>query len=257
MKKNFFITLLLLFSILGANAQTNLVPNGDFETWNSSGNPTSWSRLFSGYWLQSSDFQNGASSANMVISSGTLNYIFTPSLAVTANKTYKVTMYFKSKSGTFTNVDLRLYHTPSVFPELLIKQASTTFSTTQWQKIEFNYTSLATENIALQIWTNGALDSEMLVDNVSLVEQPGLGVEDFKNSTIKLVANHYLNKITFNNAKDLSNVVIYTVDGKQVINSSFNDFSDQKEIDLSTINKGIYIAKFSENGKTYTQKFIR
>jgi hypothetical protein len=257
MKKSYFLTLLLLFPILGAIAQTNLVQNGDFENWNSSGNPISWSRFFNGFWTQSSDAQNGVSSANMIIASGTLNYIFSTPIAVTMNKTYKATIYFKSRLGTFTNIDLRLYHKPGAFPELLTNQASTSFSTTAWQKIEFDYIAKATENITFEIWTNGALNSEMLVDNVSLVEQSNLGLDDFKNSTMRIVTNYNSNKIVFYNATDLKNVSIYTIDGKQVINDSFNNSSDKKEMDISIINKGIYIIKYSENGKDFTRKFVR
>ncbi|WP_294961020.1 T9SS type A sorting domain-containing protein [uncultured Flavobacterium sp.] len=165
--KLLFLLLLASFSI---NAQTNLVPNGNFETWSVSTKPDNWYQYFSGYISKSADAQNGASSINMMVASGTFNFINTEYFPVTAGKTYRITMYHKLAKGTFSSVEFSLYHKPSTFKEEIIKKTDVTFSSTEWRKIEFEYTSTISENIEVDIWAYGSLNSEILVDNVSVVD---------------------------------------------------------------------------------------
>ncbi|WP_121327657.1 leucine-rich repeat domain-containing protein [Flavobacterium sp. 81] len=164
------LLLLLLLANFSIFAQTNLVPNGSFENWSSSSHPDSWYGYLSGYVSQSATAQNGASSTNMMVASGTFNYINSDYFAVEAGKKYRVTMYHKVVKGTFSSIDFSVYHKPGTFKEEIVKKSDVTFSTTEWRKVEFEYTSTASENIEVDIWTNGSLDSEILVDNVSVVD---------------------------------------------------------------------------------------
>ncbi|CAA9198462.1 hypothetical protein FLA105534_02119 [Flavobacterium bizetiae] len=171
------LLLFLLLLSLTVTAQTNLVPNGNFETWSSSSQPDNWIRFFSGYVSQSTTAQNGKSSVNMMVATGTFNYINSEYFAVQANKTYRVTLYHRAVKGTFSSIDLSLYHKPSTFKEEIIKKSDVTFSTTEWRKIEFEYTSKVAENIEVDIWTNGSLNSEILIDNVSVVDVADVPVQ--------------------------------------------------------------------------------
>ncbi|WP_264552714.1 T9SS type A sorting domain-containing protein [Flavobacterium sp. N2038] len=163
--------LLLLFLLhFSLYAQTNLVLNGNFETWSSSSQPDNWNRYLSGLVSQSSIAQNGTSSTNMMVASDTFNYINSDFFPVTANKTYRVTLYHRMVKGTFSSIDLSLYHKPGTFKEEIIKTSDVTFSTTEWKKIEFEYTPTVTENIEIDIWTTGSLNSEILIDNVSVID---------------------------------------------------------------------------------------
>lgn len=106
----------------------------------------------------------------MKIETGTFNYINSEFFPVVANKTYRITMYHKLGSGTFSSVDFSVYHKPGTFKEEIAKKADVIFSTTEWRKIEFVYTPTVSENIEIDIWVTGTLNSEILVDNVSVVD---------------------------------------------------------------------------------------
>jgi len=160
----------LLLLCLTTMAQTNLVPNGNFETWTSSSQPDNWYRYFSGLVSQSSTAQNGNSSTNMQIVSGTFNYINSEYFAVQTGKTYRVTLYHKTLKGTFTSLDLSVYHKPGTFKEEIVKKSDVTFSTTEWRKVEFEYKATVSENIEIDVWATGTLNSEILVDNISVVD---------------------------------------------------------------------------------------
>ena len=164
------LLLLLFLATFSFYAQTNLVTNGDFETWSSSSQPKNWFVAFSGYTSQSSVAQNGASSANMMIASGTTNFLNTDYFPVTAGKTYRLTLYHRLVKGTFTSIDLSLYHKPGTFKEEIIKKSDGAFSTTEWRKVEFEFTPTVSENIEVDVWTYGSLNSEILVDNISMVD---------------------------------------------------------------------------------------
>ncbi|WP_035646302.1 T9SS type A sorting domain-containing protein [Flavobacterium sp. ASV13] len=164
------LLLLLFLANFSIYAQTNLVPNGNFEIWTSSSQPDNWYRYFSGFVSQSSTAQNGTSSTNMMVASGTFNYMNSEYFPVVAGKTYRVTLYHKLAKGTFSSIDFSLYHKPGTFKEEIIKKSDVTFSTTEWRKIEFDYTPTVSENVEVDIWTTGSLNSEILVDNISMVD---------------------------------------------------------------------------------------
>nr|WP_315144683.1 carbohydrate binding domain-containing protein [uncultured Flavobacterium sp.] len=169
------LLLMFLFLTITLQAQTNLVPNGDFENWTSSSQPDKWFRSFSGLVFQSTSAQNGSSSTKMQITSGTLNFINSEFFPVVAGKTYRITMYHKLVTGTFSAIELSLYHQPGTFKEEIAKKTTAVTSSTEWRKLEFDYTPTVSESIEVDIWTTGTLNSEILVDNVSVVDAANLG----------------------------------------------------------------------------------
>jgi hypothetical protein len=164
------LLIFLLFTTIIINAQTNLVPNGNFENWTSSSQPDNWFRHFSGFVSKSTSAQNGTSSTNMMIADGTFNFINSEYFPVVANKTYRITLYHKLVTGSFSAIDLSLYNKPGTFKAEITKKTDATFSSSEWRKIEFDYTPTVSENIEVDIWTTGTLNSEILVDNVSVID---------------------------------------------------------------------------------------
>ncbi|TRX21675.1 DUF1080 domain-containing protein [Flavobacterium franklandianum] len=97
----------------------------------------------------------------------------------------------------------------------------------------------------------------VIFENVSVIDQNNLGFEDFKSSNIKMINDYIFNKIIFYGAKDVSKVELFSIEGRLVNSKNFTDKSDKKEIEISYLQKGVYIAKCNINGKIYSQKFIR
>ena len=164
--------LLFLFLLLSlpSFSQTNLVPNGDFENWSASSQPISWFRDFNGLLYQSSSAQSGASSTSMELTGAnkTSSFMNSTVFPVETGKTYRVTLYHKVETGTFTSLELRLTH--NIFKDVLIKKTDATFSTSEWRKIEFDYTSTVDENIEVAIWAYGTPNGRILLDNVSVID---------------------------------------------------------------------------------------
>lgn len=251
--------LFLLLLSLTTMAQTNLVPNGNFETWTSSSQPANWYRFMSGWASQSSTAQNGSSSINMQIASGTFNFINSEYFAVQANKTYRITLYHRALSGTFTSLDFSVYHKPGTFKEEIIKKSDVTFSTTEWRKVEFEYTSTVNENIEVDVYTYGSLDSEILVDNISVVdinEAPTqytkIPDQNFEKKLISLgidsgtvdgqVATNSINKLT---TLDLANSAITDVTGIEDFVSLTSLFLNSNKLTSINVSKNTALIKLN------------
>jgi len=170
------LLLLLLLANFSINAQTNLVSNGDFETWTAFSQPTDWFRLSSGLLYQDSNAQKGTSSTKMEITSGTIHNMNSSPFAIESGKTYRVTMYHKLVSGTITSVELSLTKSDT-FKTTITKKTETTSTSSAWQKIEFDYIATTTQNAEISIWVKGTTGTQILVDNVSIVDTADTGVQ--------------------------------------------------------------------------------
>nr|WP_315170514.1 T9SS type A sorting domain-containing protein [uncultured Flavobacterium sp.] len=169
------LLLMFLFLTITLQAQTNLVPNGNFENWTSSSQPDNWFKFSNGLVSQNAMAQNGSSSAKMQIKAGIFNFMNSELFPVVAGKTYRVSMYHKLVSGSFSDIRLTLYHKPGTFKEEITNKSDDIFSSTEWRKIEFDFTPTVSENIEIEIFNSGNGDSEILVDNVSVIDVATLG----------------------------------------------------------------------------------
>ncbi|PTT04385.1 hypothetical protein DBR27_09505 [Flavobacterium sp. HMWF030] len=168
------LLLLLLLANFSIYAQTNLVSNGDFESWTQSSQPTDWFRFTNGLLYQDSNAQHGASSTKMEITSGTLHFMNSSPFAIQLGKAYRVTMYHKLVSGTFSSVELSLTKNDA-FKTTLTKTIETSTVNSEWRKIEFDYVATTTQNAEISILVTGTTGSQILIDNVSIVDVAELG----------------------------------------------------------------------------------
>lgn len=186
------LLLLLLLANFSIYSQTNLVSNGDFENWTSSSQPDNWFRYFSGLIYQNSDAQNGNSSTNMEITSGTFNYINSESFPLQSGKTYRITLYQKLVSGTFSSIELNLTKTDA-FKTTITKKTETITVNSEWRKIEFDYVATTNQDAEISIWVKGTTGSQILIDNVSIIDVAEVGPQytlipdiNFENKLIAL-----------------------------------------------------------------------
>lgn len=88
--------------------------------------------------------------------------------------------------------------------------------------------------------------------------QMNLDAEDFtaNNTAINIFPNPTSNVLNFetNNWNEISNISIIDITGK-VINAKYD--VNQKNIDVSDLQSGVYFVKFTSENKTVTKKFIK
>lgn len=233
------LLLLLLLANFSIYAQTNLVSNGDFETWTAFSQPTDWFRFSNGLLYQDSDAQKGSSSTKMEITSGTFHYMNSSPFATQSGKTYRVTMYHKLFSGTITSVELSLTKA-DVFKTPITKKEETTSVNSAWQKIEFDYIATTTQNAEISIWVKGTTGTQILVDNVSIVDVAEIGPKytlipdvNFENELITLGIDSGApdGKVLTSKISTVTNLFLYRKNISDL--SGIQDFTSLKNLSAS------------------------
>ncbi|WP_430928613.1 T9SS type A sorting domain-containing protein [Polaribacter marinivivus] len=104
MKKNYFLTLLITFCFSYLAIAQELLVNGDFESWDDSTSPTSWSKA-ENTTQESTEVRSGTYSAKMT-ASGTKDIAQTIG-GIIAGESYTITLWYKVASGD--NTDARIW----------------------------------------------------------------------------------------------------------------------------------------------------
>ncbi|PAM92349.1 hypothetical protein B4N84_26470 [Flavobacterium sp. IR1] len=164
MRTKLLLLLLLANFSISTYGQRNLISNGDFETWSES-KPLGWYTFYDNI-FQSSISQNGSFSVKMQIlhPEDQLRSLEFPSIKT--NKTYRVTMYYRVASGSMNDLSIGLYNSGIE----LVRSNSVDFSSSEWKKIEFDYTNTVAEDFQIIVNASGDLNSEILIDNISIVD---------------------------------------------------------------------------------------
>lgn len=233
------LLLLLLLANFSIYAQTNLVSNGDFETWTAFSQPIDWFRISNGLLYQDSDAQKGSSSTKMEITSGTVHNMYSSPFATQSGKTYRVTMYHKLVSGSITSVELSLTKT-DIFKTAITKKEETTSLNSAWQKIEFDYVATTTQNAEISIWIKGTTGAQILVDNVSIVDVAEIGPKytlipdvNFENELIALGVDSGApdGKVLTSKVSTVTNLYLYRKNIADL--SGIQDFTSLQRLDAS------------------------
>jgi hypothetical protein len=98
-------------------------------------------------------------------------------------------------------------------------------------------------------------DSEVRMDNLSLVNLGVLSTPEFSASRVKVYpnpANDFIN--IESNDTEISEVALYDILGKQLL--SQNELANNR-LDISNLTKGVYFMKISANGNSITKKIIK
>lgn len=137
-----------------------------------------------------------------------------------------------------------------------------------WQTMEFNFDNVAagtpafdpsfTFNMASIFFNFGATgavagEKTYYFDDVNF--GGALSTVSFKDSQIKMFPNPAKNSLTLNAQDSIENVSLYTVLGQKVIDKSPK--SKNITLDLSGLQRGVYVVKTAINGKVSTSKIVK
>lgn len=265
MKKLYTLVAIVAASI-SVNAQTAINVNGSLEDWTDAATaPTGWfispTNLNSGIAVKGTegaqDGNNFVRLQNRTEASGN-NNLGLQDVAVTPGEVYTVSYWYKSDSPNFnfkhwiqwrtvlgggTNIEENL---TSFQPD-----ESNEASVGEWTNITITETAPATANAIRVNFRNYTQSSFASIDNVmvyqgtaSLAENNIEGLNVYPNPANDIVtisSNTYATK----------SVQLFDMVGKKVL-----DVETTATIDVSTLNKGMYVMKINEAGKTATRKLI-
>ncbi|QNM86714.1 T9SS type A sorting domain-containing protein [Polaribacter pectinis] len=101
----------------------------------------------------------------------------------------------------------------------------------------------------------GVNPSTIYVDNVYFYKSNTASIKDNTLANVSLYPNPATNFVTISADNTIDKVSVYNILGKAVKTISVNDTS--KNIDISDLNSGIYLIKFTVNNAVGTSKFIK
>ena len=96
---------------------------------------------------------------------------------------------------------------------------------------------------------------EQIISPAFKVEQATLGVEDISNYNLVIYPNPVDEILNISHLKEISNIWIYDVSGKQVYTENSNN--KKAKIDVSYLSPGIYIVKAKVQGVIKTFKIVK
>jgi len=261
MKKNYILTLLITLCITVASFGQEMLLNGGLENWDSDTAPTDWTKV-ENTTMETSEIHGGSFSAKHTGGTKDLGQTID---GITPGDSYTITIWYKVVESDGTDARIWSYWKNS-------DNSSVTDSATDnqlrgpdggyfdnnggaWTKYEATVTA-PTEAAKFYFELRTYKNAITYWDDISFV----------KNSSASLKNNAIIGFATYPNpvsdgilnissaSGSVKNLTIFNLLGKQVLSSSFSGVN--KNIDVSSINTGMYILKVTEEGKIATKKLI-
>jgi len=270
--KKLYTLAFVAFAAIAVNAQTNLVANGGFETWNA-GVPENFVPLTSGTFSannfvtqENTIIHGGTSSLRHQSQSSTQVIEATALIDVVPGHSYTISYWFLDNSSTARTriwsswldaANTALDNDADVLR--LNEDSQFSVDNPQWVQKTFTLTAPTTSaKFRFQVRTNrqaaGADGGFIYYDDFSFVDNTTAGVKQSEIAGLKVYPNPLTGNIlnVTSNSNAVKTVAVYDVLGKQVLNTT----TANSEVNASALTAGVYIVKITEAGKTATKKLV-
>jgi len=272
MKKLYTLAFVAL-SAIAVNAQTNLVPNGGFETWTNTTTPQGF-ELITG----SASSNNFLTQEITNVHSGTYSVAHQSQTStqyiepfamidVVPGHSYTMTYWFLDNSTTAKSRIWAAWLPATGFTAIDADTAvlrpntddAYSVDSPQWVQKTVTITAPATATrfrfqIRTYRETTGAEGGFIYYDDFSFVDNTTAGVKQSEIAGLKMYPNPLTGNIlkVTSSSNAVKTVAVFDVLGKQVINTT----TANGEVNASALNAGVYIVKITEAGKTATKKLV-
>ena len=256
------ITLLLSFivCVVFAQAQTNLVVNPGFETWEDASLPgANWTpSVVSGqsFSRESTIVHSGTYSLKSTHTgaSGTAKIITKPYIVITAGITYTFSFWYYADAAT-TNLTagLRMWGywenpdgTNGTFDQTGLQPTAyidLTNTIGTWQKYSVDITAPAGSG-QLELDIRFYRNTTIYIDDVSLVTKP-TGLNDPNTDALQAFVSG--KNLMIKNAGEGSKVEIYSALGSKVLTSTLED----GKVSLDNLSKGLYVVRIGKKAQKF------
>lgn len=263
MKKNYLITLLLTLCINSISFGQEMITNGGLEDWTDTTTLNDWSKTEA--LTQSSDAHSGSFSAFRNGGSGTKDLSQTIT-GIVPGESYTISFWYKVTSGddddariwcAWKNGSTTVYHTSNATTDILRGPENGYLDNNGgvWTKHEVTVTAPAGVN-GFNYEVRSYSGSVTYWDDLSFVKNATASLSKNTITGFATYPNPVIdNKLTITSASSTSkNVSIYNLLGKKVFVSNFSGL--KKEVDVSSLNTGMYILKVTEESKIATKKIV-
>ena len=272
MKKIYTVLSAIVFTSLTANAQENLIINGDFENWTGANplnfEPAGTTVLYNDLLTKETTIvKSGSNSVKQPSKAqGTTQYLeYGDLIPVTVGTSYTISYWYLDND---TKARTRLWSTwldasndPLTTPEGVqdeVQESGYSVDSPNWvNKVKTVTAPAGAVKLRYQVRAyhqDGASGGFIYYDALTLAEGTTAGVDTVEIEGLSIypnpVSGSVLNIASKNNAE--KTVAIYNTLGAQVVNTKVNNGT----VNVSDLTAGIYIVKITEEGKTSTKKLV-
>ncbi|MBA5792931.1 T9SS type A sorting domain-containing protein [Flavobacterium sp. xlx-214] len=262
--KKIYSLITILAASFAVNAQTALNTNGSLESWtDGTTQAAGWfmntANLTSGIITKQTgaNAQDGTVYVTLQAKSGTSgnNQVGLADITVTPGEEYTITYWVKGASATSNFKHWGQWRDSSAAISGVtddFQPANPVTTGTTWTKVTATATAPATATILRFTFRNYTASSDMDIDNVVVFETNAASVKENNILGLNIFPNPATDIINITSNSNLEkNVQLFDLTGKKVL-----DTTVVSEMNVSSLNAGIYVAKITEAGKTATRKIV-
>ena len=270
MKQIYVLAAALALTAVTANAQDNLIINGDFENWTGTNpenfDPAGTTVLYNDLITkETTTSQSGNAVKQQSKAQGTTQYLeYSDLIPVVPGHSYTISYWYLDND---TQARTRLWSS-------WLDASNTALATALQSNIQLSDYSVDGANWVNQTVTvtapegaakiryqirayhqDGASGGFIYYDNLSFVDNTTAGVNDNNIEGLLMFPNPVSDNVLniTSSANTEKTVAIYDMLGKQVLATTVNNGT----VDVSNLTAGIYVVNITEEGKTATKKLIK
>lgn len=244
---------LFTFCSLSLFAQTNLVTNGNLESWTDN-TPDNW-EVQDNVTQNSTDAAEGNSSAHLILDNEDSEPQILAKVPLQQGVKYIIEYKIKYLTNNFNGAH-------PITSRIIRQGSATTVSNNsfsfdnEWVSKSFEFTPDQTGDydLSFSIATFDSQVFEALVDDIKVNSEESLSIDDTVNTNFTLYPTSTSSKVYFktNEVSADYSISIFDITGKKHNVKVEKDF-----IDVSKLNTGVYLLNYKSNTTTLTKKFIK
>jgi hypothetical protein len=153
-------------------------------------------------------------------------------------------------------ISVKIVNTTSGTTEAIAPLGTTITGT--WKSVDIDMTAftgnLTDKTKITQILIDPSAPSNLYIDNFYFWKQP-LATQNFSASKIKMYPNPATNMLNIEALNEIENISVYNLLGQEVISKTTNN--KVVNLDIASINSGIYIIKTTIDGVVSASRFVK
>ncbi len=263
MKKFYTLSFILLTSFF-ANAQTQVLTNGNLETWTDASTPASFVTAFTaGATQESTNIHGGTYSAKHTTAATSSVKIQNETAILVPGHSYTVSYWFLdndplAKSRPWIYFLTSAYATMAdATTDAAFRPATYSSDNAAWQQFTTTFTAPAGAvqlRFEMRTYAVGAGFGSVYYDDMSVIDNTPLSVKQNAISGLSVYPNPVTdgNLYITSDSSEAKTVAVFDILGKQVLNTK----TSNNAVNVSSLKGGAYIVKITEEGKTDTRKLI-
>lgn len=234
--KLLFICVLSTFNLF---AQTNLVPNGGFETWTNSTNLSNWSTE-NNVSQNTQYFSEGVSSVQLTIANSSTRPKILAQVPMSAGTTYTVKYKYKYLSSNYGGTHPISLNIEKAGSASYLSSNSFALNN-DWTQKETTFTpdQNISYDFSISVTTFDGEGFDILIDDVQVYVEGSLGLEDSAFDKTILYPNPTKDQVNITNIA-LEKITVYNTLGQLVKSFTFNSNNTNNKISLSGLPQGVY-----------------